>query len=460
LCTCYRTKTPTQFIVQTPNNNFGRYHSVQDEERGGREGTKAIVVQRRLSSESSSLQELKGLARTAGYLVVGSIEQVRKRDPRYQIGRGKTNDLAALVNETDADRIIFDNNLTPVQSYNLAKVTGLVVIDRFQLILEIFSRRASTYEAELQIQLASLRYELSRAKERVKLAKMEEQPGFMGLGKYEVDVYYETVKRQIVSIKKKLEKKQEERQLHRVRRTDLGFSSISLAGYTNAGKSSLFNLLTEETVPVDDALFTTLSTTTRAVQFSKRKVLLTDTVGFIDRLPLKLIKAFHSTLEETIFSDLIILVIDFSEAEQEIERKLSCSLDTLQQIGATGIPVVTAINKIDLIKESELNYKLESLKEIAPHPVPVSSLYQTNIPTLKQEITRHLESFVEAYFSVKINDESMSLVSQLFDHAHVLKVEYDGKVVNASFKAIPWFADKIKGCVKKLGGVFNSGTKG
>jgi hypothetical protein len=148
--------------------------------------------------------------------------------------------------------------------------------------------------------LASLRYELSGAKERVKLAKIEEQPGFMGLGKYEVDIYYETVKRQINSTKKKLKKKQEERELHRIRRAELGFSSISLAGYTNAGKSSLFNVLTEESVPVDNALFTTLSTTTRAVEFSKRKVLLTDTVGFIDRLPLKLIKAFHSTLEETI----------------------------------------------------------------------------------------------------------------------------------------------------------------
>ena len=128
----------------------------------------------------------------------------------------------------------------------------------------------------------------------------------MGLGKYEVDVYYETLKRHISSIKEKLKKKQEERELHRARRTALGFSSISLAGYTNAGKSSLFNLLAKETVPVNDALFTTLSTTTRAVKFSKRKVLLTDTVGFIDRLPLKLIKAFHSTLEETIFADVII----------------------------------------------------------------------------------------------------------------------------------------------------------
>ena len=181
-------------------------------------------------SEPPSLDELRSLAKAAGYTVEGSLEQVRKRDPRYQIGRGKTRELADLVKETGAEKIIFDNNLTPIQAYNLAKATGVAAIDRFQLILEIFSRRASTYEAELQIQLASLRYELSRAKERVKLARMEEQPGFMGLGKYEVDIYFEAVKRQISSIESKLKKKREERQLHRVRRTELGFSSCLWLG--------------------------------------------------------------------------------------------------------------------------------------------------------------------------------------------------------------------------------------
>ena len=358
------------------------------------------------------------------------------------------------MKETGAEKIVFDNDLTPFQAYNLAKITGVMAIDRFQLILEIFSRRASTYEAELQIQLASLRYELSRAKERVKLARMEEQPGFMGLGKYEVDLYFEAVKRQISSVNDKLKKKREERQLHRVRRDELGFSSISLAGYTNAGKSSLFNLLTEETVPVDDAVFTTLSTTTRAVQFSKRKVLLTDTVGFIDRLPLKLVKAFHSTLEETILSDVIILVVDISEPDEEVKRKLSCSLDTIQKIGATGIPVVTALNKTDLLEEGELKRKTECLKECAPNPVQISALNGTNIDMLKKQIIKYLESFVEASFSLKINDEAMSLVSQLFERSHVQNIEYEGEVVKAVFRSIPWFADRVKGRVEKLGGTF------
>ncbi|MEJ2126357.1 MAG: GTPase HflX, partial [Candidatus Bathyarchaeota archaeon] len=162
-----------------------------------------MLVQRRLAKEPSSLDELQRLAKAAGYVTVGSMEQVRKRDPKYQIGRGKTNELVELVNQTGAQRIIFDNKLSTIQAYNLAKLTQLEVIDRFQLILEIFLLRASTYEAELQVQLASLRYRLSGLKERIKLAKIEEQPGFGGMGKYEIDVYYEGVKHQISTIKQK-----------------------------------------------------------------------------------------------------------------------------------------------------------------------------------------------------------------------------------------------------------------
>ena len=135
--------------------------------------------------------------------------------------------------------------MKPVQSYNLAKATGIEVIDRFKLILEIFTKRATTTEAKLQIQLATLQYELAHAKERVRLAKMKEQPGFMGLGAYEADVYRDAVKRQVHTILQKLRKIREKRLLHRERRAELGFSTISLAGYTNAGKSSLFNSMTE-----------------------------------------------------------------------------------------------------------------------------------------------------------------------------------------------------------------------
>lgn len=402
------------------------------------------------------MDELQSLAESAGYTIVGSLEQVRNRDPRYQIGSGKTKELAELVRKNEVEKTIFDNELTPVQAYNLAKATGVEAIDRFQLILEIFVRRASTYEANLQIQLAKLRYELSRAKERVKLARMEEQPGFMGLGKYEVDLYYETVRRRIRSIQEKLEKKKEKRHLHRTRRIELGFSSISLAGYTNAGKSSLFNMLAEEVVPANPSLFTTLSTTTRAMRLSKRKVLLTDTVGFIGRLPLTLIQAFRSTLEETIFSDLILLVIDISESDEEIKRKLTSCLDTIQKIGATGIPIVTTLNKIDLLQEDEIQHKAEVLKDTAPNPIPISALHGTNLDLLKQEITGYFESYVQAAFSLPITDETMSLLSWLFDRTEIRNIEYEGDRIKVVFESVPWFADKIKGRVQHLGGTFNT----
>ena len=397
---------------------------------------------------------MESLAESAGYTVVGKIEQIRKADPKYQIGRGKVRELAKLVEETGAEKIIFDNFLKPVQAYNLAKETGVEVIDRFQLILEIFARRASTTEAKLQIELARLKRELTRAKEKVRLAKMGEQPGFMGLGAYEVDVYYETIKRHIHTIQRKLKKIREKRKLHRRRRIELGFSSISLAGYTNAGKSSLFNALTREQVPVDNALFTTLSTTTRLINLYGRKVLLTDTVGFIDRLPITLIEAFHSTLEETIFSDLILLVVDISEPLTDIERKISYSLDTIHKIGASGIPIVTAFNKIDKLSKKEVEHKIESLKELAPNPVPISALYGINLDILKYELRRQLKNYVQVSFSVPMNSETMSFISWLYNNTNVHVVKYEGNYAHVVFEAVPWFADKICGQVKKLNGTF------
>jgi len=413
-------------------------------------------VQRRKSFEPSTLDELKSLAESAGYTVVGKMEQVRAPDPRYQIGYGKIKELAELVKATGAQKIIFDNSLRPVQAYNIAKETGVEAIDRFQLILEIFARRATTTEAKLQIQLARLKYELTRAKEKVRLAKMGEQPGFMGLGAYEVDVYYETVKRQIQTITEKLRKIRRKRVLHRERRAELGFPSISLAGYTNAGKSSLFNALTEEEVPVDNALFTTLSTTTRLVKFSRKKFLLTDTVGFIDRLPLTLIEAFHSTLEETIYSDLILLVVDLSEPWATVEKKLSVCLETIDRIGASGIPIITALNKIDLLPETMLQQKMENLKERAPKPVPISALYGVNLNQLKEEITKTLRNYARASFRLPMSSEAMPFLSWLFSRADVQEIKYAGDEAHVVFEAVPWFAEKVKSRVEELGGKIES----
>jgi len=388
------------------------------------------------------------LAESAGYTIVGRLEQVRYADARYQIGAGKVEELAQLVKKEDVEKVIFDNLLKPLQSYNLAKATSVEIIDRFQLILEIFTKKATTAEAQMQIKLARLRYDLTQAKERVRLAKKGEQPGFMGLGAYEVDVYYESVKREVHAIRRKLRKIREKRILHRRRREELGFTSISLAGYTKAGKSSLFNALAEETVPVDAALFTTLSTTTRLVEFSKKEFLLTDTVGFIDRLPLTLIEAFHSTLEETIYSDLILLMVDASEPMSVIEKKLWTCLETIDRIGASGVPVITVLNKIDLMSETEVQQKIKALEEKAMTLVPISALYKTNLEQLKQEILKLLKNCVRATFTIPVTDKTMRFMAWLFENADVQKADYNENSVSVVFESAPTFAEKVRSRVK------------
>ena len=402
------------------------------------------------------MEELRNLAKAAGYTIVATITQIRKADPRYQIGAGKVEEIKMLVKETGAEKLLFDNRLKPSQCYNLAKATGIEAIDRFKLILEIFTKNAHTKEAKLQIQLATLEYERAHAKQRVKLAKISEQPGFMGLGGYEVDVYHEAINRQIHTILSKLKKIREKRLLHRTRRSELGFLSISLAGYTSAGKSSLFNSLAYETAEVNESLFTTLSTTTRVFEFLNRKFLLTDTVGFIDRLPIKLIEAFHSTLEETIYSDLVILVLDINEPVDIIEKKNNVCLDTLERIGASGIPIITALNKIDTVSEREAQQKLQALKTQIKNPIFISALYKNNIELLKHTILLQLEGYVRASFSISITAKTMPFISWIHEKTVVKETKYENDSVKVIFEANPLFISRVKKRVQEFNGEFET----
>lgn len=341
-----------------------------------------------------------------------------------------------------------------LQNYNLAKATKVEVIDRFQLILEIFARRATTTEAQLQIQLATLQNELRHAREKVRLCKGSEQPGFMGLGVYEADVYRDAIKLQVQTILKKLVAIRKKRVLQRVRRTELGFLSISLAGYTSAGKSTLFNALTEADTVVDKTLFTTLSTTTRMLEFSSRKFLLTDTVGFIDRLPISLIEAFHSTLEETIYSDLIILVIDLKEPLEVIERKIDICYDTINRLNAGGIPQITALNKIDRLSQEELEQKIGALRSKIQNPILLSAKKRINIDVLKAQIVRMLENYVQGSFSVPLTGEVMPFISWVHEKAEVKKEEFLGDCAEINFEANPQVAEQIRKKVEKFNGKY------
>jgi GTP-binding protein HflX len=377
------------------------------------------------------------------------MEQVREPDSRYQIGVGKVEELAQLVQEKQAEKVIFDNPLRPLQSYNLAKATKVENIDRFELILEIFTKRATTSEAQMQIQLAKLRRDLVQAKEKVRLTKKGEQPGFMGLGAYEADVYFESVKKEVHTIRRKLRKIRGKRILHRDRRAELGFTSISLAGYTKAGKSSLFNALTQETVPVDAQLFTTLSTTTRLITIKNKKFLLTDTVGFIDRLPLTLIEAFHSTLEETIYSDLILLLVDASEPLPMIKKKLTTCIETIERIGAAGIPTITLLNKTDLTQEKELQEKTEALKEKATTLIPISALCKTNLDQMRDEILEILKNYVQASFTISLSKETRPFMAWLYRNTDVKKAEYNENSVHVIFESSPTTAEKVRSRVER-----------
>ena len=412
----------------------------------------AIIVHRHLVDEPVNLKELQSLAESAGYTVVGSLLQTRHPDPKYQIGRGKTAELIELVKLKGADKIIFDNDLSTAQAYNLAKITGLEVIDRFKLILEIFSERASTTESKLQIRLANLRYMLPHARQAVRLARREEQPGFHGLGKYQVDVYQQMIKREIHHVQQKLAKISKKRNIHRERRLDLGYSLISLAGYTNAGKSTLFKALSKEDVPIDKKLFTTLSTTTRGVKFEGHFCLLTDTVGFIDRLPLTLVSSFLNTLAETIFSDLIILVVDVSEPVGTICHKIDCCRTILEDIGANHIPTLVVLNKKDLISSNELNEKTVDLQPVIQDFVVISALREENLDSLESAVIKRLPHHLHLRLILPTNDEASHFLSWLYDRTKVSEVTTKEDRMSIDLEAPQRFLGKIQGYVSRLNG--------
>jgi len=386
------------------------------------------------------------------------MEQTRPPDPRYQIGAGKVEELAKIVSDNHAEKVIFDNPLRTLQNYNLAKATQVEVIDRFQLILELFRRRATTTEAQFQIQLAVLQNELKHARQKVRLSKGSEQPGFMGLGAYEADVYRDAIKLQVQTIRKKLARIRGKRVLQRERRTELGFLTVSLAGYTSSGKSTLFNALTLEDALVDKSLFTTLSTQTRMIEFSNRKFLLTDTVGFIDRLPISLIEAFHSTLEETIFADLIVLVVDFAEPLHSIERKTRVCIETIDKLGASGIPIVTVLNKIDRLRPEECQEKLEALKDKIMNPIMLSAKCGTNLDELRKHILRVLENYQAAQFSLPLTSNVMPFISWIHQKADIHKEEFTNNSVNVVFEANPQVMEQVRRKVQDLHGQFQLAT--
>ncbi|MFB6114146.1 MAG: GTPase HflX [Halodesulfurarchaeum sp.] len=421
-------------------------------------GTDTAIIAKRVDRGDPDTDEIRELARAAGYSVLGECTQTREADPALQLGEGKVEELARMVESTDADVVIVDNRLGPYQTFNLGNrlPRGVEVIDRFKLILDIFGQRAKTKKAQLQVELAELRYELPRAEAKVSLAKREERPGFMGLGEYD-ESREKDIKKRISHIRDELEKIEKTESDRREERRESGFDLVALAGYTNAGKSTLMQALASDlevganedlhpdldpTAERDDHLFTTLGTTTRRLEMERRDVLLTDTVGFISNLPHWLVESFKSTLESVYQADLVLLVIDVSEPIEDIRDKLLTSHDTLYE--RNEAPIVTVLNKIDLVDDDVLEEKRDALSALAPNPVPVSATDGTNLEPLLQRIHEELPDRKRERLVLPMTEETMSVVSWVHDNAYVENVDYGDETVVIEFEASPAVVEKSR----------------
>jgi len=337
--------------------------------------------------KEDTINEAKGLCDAAGYQVVHTITVKNLQKRKYGMSGGVLEKLEELSEKLRPDVIVFDEILKPSQNYNIASVLHKEVLDREALILEIFESRASSAESKLQVKLAQLRYEMSRAKEKVRLSNMGEQPGFMGIGKFEVDVYYNDIKHRMQTVRSKLEKAGKQRELHRQGRKRMGFKIISLAGYTSSGKTTLFNKMTGETKAESKELFTTLSTTIRRVTINREPFLISDTVGFISKLPAYMIDAFKSTLEELKHTDVIIVIIDISDSIIELKKKFASCMRTLSELDIEKDKMIYALNKADLVKSEEIERKIDIL-DLAKNKkcVSVSAKTGENVKQLKELI--------------------------------------------------------------------------
>lgn len=380
---------------------------------------KAVLV-----SIESDISEMIQLMDTLEYDLENVFIQNRSEpDPKFYLGRGKVGEVRANVEVSKPDIIIANDEIKPTQRFNLERELGIEVYDRIRIILEIFHQRARSEEARLQVELAQLRYDLPWLREVIHRATLGEHPGLMAGGEYPVRQLYTQANKRSGEIRKRLRGIEKDREGRRAHRKREGFVTVGVTGYTNAGKSTLFNSLTDEEVLVDDRMFATLSTTVRRMGDKQPKVLLTDTVGFIENLPPWLIEAFNSTIEEVYMSDVLLLVVDSTDNSLEMLRKVETCLDIIWA-GEGGQLVLGVLNKVDALEPGEAEQHLEELRsDFSTIPFfPVSAKDGTGLERLIGAITEaQMEITNNQDVSVFLPDDDYSpkLLNWLYENAVV-----------------------------------------
>ena len=430
---CYGTLTPTEAEGIFFPNLVATVERILDKQSGSAslaQGTeRAIIVGMEYGGGASiigwsaedSLEELKQLADTAGAEVVARFLQKRpKPDPAFFIGRGKVQELALYVQQENVDLCIFDDELSPAQQRNIEQAMGVRVLDRTALILDIFAQRAHTNEGKLQVELAQLQYTLPRIMGKgLSLSRLGGGIGTRGPGETKLEVDRRRIRDRIAYIKGCISKVKNVRTLQRSGRAKASVPTVSLVGYTNAGKSTLLNTLTNSDIYAQDQLFATLDPTTRQLELpNKQQAILTDTVGFIQRLPHQLVAAFQSTLEEVVEADVLLHVIDVSH--ELYKEQANAVYHVLEELGAKDKTIITVYNKIDKLPEgSALAERLEKEE----NSICISAKARLNLDGLLALIAENLKlKSVEECFLVPYSDSAA--VSRLHEAGTVLKQEY------------------------------------
>jgi GTP-binding protein HflX len=378
-----------------------------------------ITRRTRATDPETQLDELAGLAEAAGATVVLRVTQERaSADPATLIGQGKAELLARACDENSVNLIIVDNDLTPGQARNLEKACGRRVVDRTELILDIFARRARTHEGQLQVELAQLQYMLPRlAGSSEALSRLGGGIGTRGPGETKLETDRRRIRHRISVLKGDIAAVGQRRGYLRARRKRADAPTVALVGYTNAGKTTLFNALTGSKAIASNALFVTLDPLVRRMKLpDARQIMLSDTVGFIDRLPHQLVAAFRATLEEVSQADLLVHVIDASASDRE--RRVEAVRSVVTEVGAGKVPTLDVFNKIDILSSDEL----DALERRNPEAAFISATAGQGVDALVAAIATRLDMDAERVrFTLDEREEKdRRVLAELYRHAKVV----------------------------------------